>query len=273
MHGVRLTLAYDGSAFCGWARQPGQRTVQGVVETAIAAMAGVEVDLRGASRTDAGVHAEGQEAAFDSPREIPPHGWLRGLNASLPDDVAVVRAHVSEPGYSPRFDASEKTYRYLVLPGDQRAPLLHGRVWFLGPKRRHSAGRRAGSGIHAWLDLDAMREAASHCLGTHDFRAFRAADDSRLVTIRHMFSITLEEGACADPRVLAIHVRGNAFMKNMVRILSGTLVDVGRGRIPASKIPSLLGPQGERKDTGMTAPAHGLTLMGMRLGRRLTPGA
>lgn len=253
---LRLTIAYDGAAFSGWARQPDTRTVQGTVERAIEAMNGAPAELRGASRTDAGVHALGQVAAFDPTRAIEPRGWLRGLNASLPDDVAVVGAETCEPGYTPRFDTVDKTYRYLVLRGEVRHPLLRGRAWFLGP-------RHGGTS----LDLPAMRAAAERLCGTHDFRAFRSADDDRENTTRTLHAIDVHDGWGDEPRLVAIEVRGDAFMKNMVRILVGTLVEVGRGRRTPDEVTALLGPSARRDDAGTTAPAHGLTLVSMRLGR------
>ena len=127
-HAVMLTLAYDGAAFAGWARQPGQRTVQGAVEHAITQMNGVFADLRATSRTDAGVHATGQMAAFDPARDIPPEGWQHGLSGFLPPDVEVAAATRRVRGYSPRFDTVGKTYRYLLLVSEQRAPLLRDRT-------------------------------------------------------------------------------------------------------------------------------------------------
>lgn len=258
--GVRLTVAYDGTAFSGWARQPNARTVQGTIESAIARMNGTPVDLRGASRTDAGVHALGQIAAFDPSREIAPVGWLRGLNAALPDDVAIAAAEPCPQGYTPRFDTVDKTYRYLVLRGEVRDPLLRDRAWFVGP--RHGGAR---------LDVGAMRDAASRLIGRHDFRAFRAADDDREVTIRTIRSLEILEGHAGDPRLLALEVIGDAFMKNMVRILAGTLVAAGNGRLTPDAVGALLGPEGVRSGAGLTAPAHGLTLISMRLGRPTTP--
>ncbi|UJR80301.1 tRNA pseudouridine(38-40) synthase TruA [Sandaracinus amylolyticus] len=256
LHGVRLTIAYDGAGFAGWARQPGTRTVQGTLEAAIASMNGAPVELRGASRTDAGVHAMGQVAAFDAARTIEPRGWLRGLNAALPDDAAIVAAEACEAGYTPRFDTVDKTYRYLILRGDVRDPLLRGRAWFLGP-------RHGGTS----LDVGAMRAIAKRLEGTHDFRAFRSADDDRENTVRTIHEIAIHDGWGDEPRLVAIEVRGNAFMKNMVRILVGTLVEAGRGRLAERDAGTLIGADARRDDTGQTAPAHGLTLVSMRLGR------
>lgn len=269
MHGVRLTVAYDGTEFHGWARQPDTRTVQGTLEEAVRSMAGHPVVCRGAGRTDRGVHAMGQVAAFDAARDIPAHGWLRGLNQALPDDVSIRAAERCEVGYEPRFDALDKTYRYLLLIDDERDPLLRHRVWRLPPRLWHPDRSTSAHPSDA-LDLEAMRDAAARLLGTHDFRAFRAADDEREQTVRTLHTVEIAPGYAGDPRQIALTVRGSAFMKNMVRILAGTLVDVGRGRSTPATIDALLGPAARREDAGPTAPPEGLTLVEVRLGRRQT---
>ena len=253
LFGVRLVVAYDGSDFCGFQLQPGQRTVQGDLETAIEAMAGHPVRIRGAGRTDSGVHALGQVIAFETAREIRERGWMLGLAAHLPDDIRVQSAASCEPGYQPRFDSLGKRYRYLIQQGEAKNPLLRKQAWQLG---------------RPWkLDLVRMREAASALTGTHDFRAFRAADEVRIQTVRTIWSITLVEAFGGDPSLLAIEVHGNAFMKHMVRILSGTLVDIGNGRLPVTRLARMLGPEAQREHAGQTAPAHGLTMVGVELGR------
>ncbi|MFN9812120.1 MAG: tRNA pseudouridine(38-40) synthase TruA [Deltaproteobacteria bacterium] len=261
--GIRLVVAYDGTDFHGWARQPSTRTVQGTLEDAVASMAGHPVVCRGAGRTDRGVHAMGHVVAFDSVREIPPHGWLRGLNQALPDDLSVRAAERAPPGYDPRFDAIDKTYRYVLLVDDERDPLLRHRAWRLPPRLRNPSARTA---VDA-LDVQAMRAAATRLLGTHDFRAFRAADDQREQTVRTLHALEISCAWANDPRQLAITVRGSAFMKNMVRILTGTLLEVGRGRFSEECVASLLGPDARRQDAGPTAPPEGLTLVEVRLGR------
>lgn len=265
-HGVRLWVRYDGTSFHGWQYQDSVRTVQGELEKAIAQMAGSEFSrVRGASRTDAGVHAAGQVAAFDCAREISPHGWVMGLNGYLPSDVAVADAEACAPDYQPRFDAFEKTYRYRLYCGRARDPLRCRDAWYIGPGLARKDLRERSEDAATYLDLDAMGKAASALEGEHDFRAFRSADDERVSTLRRMESIRILRGE--DPGDVRVEVRGNAFMKNMVRILVGTLVEVGRTRMAPDVIPSLLGPEARREDAGPTAPAHGLTLMGMRLGR------
>lgn len=247
-HAVLLTVAYDGTAFAGWQRQPGQRTVQGVLENAIAAMDARPATTRAASRTDAGVHARGQRVAFDPERDIPLHGWVRGLNGNLPDDVAVRAAAHRPVGYQPRFDAVGKHYRYLVHTNEVRDPLLRHRVWHVG---------RA-------LDLAAMRAAAPVLVGQHDFVAFRGAGDERENTVRTLTRVEVTE---VEPGLVAIDVEGTAFLKNMVRILAGTLVEVGRGRFDRAHLEALLAPGRGRSEAGPTAPPQGLTLVDVRLGR------
>ena len=257
MLGVRLTAAYDGAGFAGFAAQPGQRTVQGALSDAASAVSGHAVLVRGCSRTDSGVHAEGQVVAFATARELPPERWVAALNSQLPDDVAVREGVSCAPDYEPRFDAVDKTYRYLLHVGQVRDPLLRGRAFHLGRLLR---GGRS-------LDLDAMRGAAALLEGTHDFRSFRAAADVRENTVRTLTSLTLEPGHAGDQALWAIEVTGTAFMLNMVRILAGTLVEVGRGKLAVEDVAALLRGEGSRADAGMTAPAHGLTLLRVTLGR------
>lgn len=267
MHGVRLRVAYDGSELAGWQRQPGLRTVQGELERAVSAIAGTPIEVRGASRTDAGVHAEGQVAAFDCALELPMTGWVRALNGKLPPDIAVRSAEPCPVGYRPRFDAKEKVYRYLLHLGPVRDPQWRRMVWHLGPRRARP--RRGGAPTRAsdWLDLDAMSAAAKRLEGTHDFRAFRASGDPRENTIRTLTRVAVLPGFCGREDLVAIEVHGTAFLQHMVRILVGTLVEVGRERMRAEDVGALLGPSATREKAGETAPACGLTLVHVELGR------
>ena len=254
-YGVCLIFAYDGTDFAGSQLQPDQRTVQGELERAAAAMTGHFTRVRLAGRTDAGVHALAQVAAFDSARDISAKGFMRGLNQKLPPDIRIQRAALCGANYEPRFESNGKTYRYLMQLGEPQNPLLRTRAYHLARWRT--------------LDLDGMRAAAAQLTGTHDYRAFRSSEDQRDNTMRTIYAIDIDECFTADPTLLAITVRGTAFMKNMVRILAGTLIDIGRGRIPLSRVPRMLGSAAQRDDAGPTAPAHGLTLIGMQLGRRI----
>ena len=257
-HAICLVVSYDGGDFAGYARQPEQRTVQSELEAAIATMNGEPTRARSAGRTDAGVHALAQRVAFDPLREIAPMGWVRGLNAELPDDMVVLDADVRARGYDPRFDAVDKTYRYLLQLRAHRDPLMRKRAWWLGDSRQ----KRDGG-----LELDAMRAAAASWIGTHDFRAFRGPGDDRENTMRTILSIEMREAWAGDASLVAIEVTGTAFMKNMVRILVGTLVEVGRGKMSSTEATALLAPATLRAEAGPTAPAHGLTLVHVRLGR------
>lgn len=261
MFGVGLVVAYDGTPWGGWQRQVNAPTVQEELERAIETMAGAPCILRGVSRTDAGVHAFHQVASFDSPRDIPPYKWARGLNGQLPETIAVQRAVPVPAGWNARHHARGKLYRYLLRLGDLRDPLMLSRAWQLGPRRtrpRPEAGRHAPTD---WLDLDAMEAAAGHLEGTHDFQAFRSARDIRERTVRTLREVRVVRGFGGREDVVAIEVRGDAFMHNMVRILVGTLVEVGRERIAAGDVPAMLGPDAERADCGETAPPEGLYLV------------
>ncbi len=243
MRTLRLLIEYDGTAFSGWQRQ-GQsnlRTVQGSIEDALAKMTGETIVLRGAGRTDAGVHAEGQVASFAvAASNIPLRGFLLGLNSKLPPDITILDVSVARDDFDARRSARGKVYRYRIWNHAVRSSLHARTAWHV---------RRP-------LDLHAMREGARMLVGRHDFRAFRAADCERLTTTRelHRVDVDRQGGLCT------VEVEGTAFLKNMVRILVGTLVGVGRGEMTAATIAELL-VHGDRTRAGVTAPPQGLTLV------------
>ncbi len=274
MHGVCLCLGYDGTDFHGWQSQPGLRTVQGMIEEAIDEMGIEHSAVRGCSRTDAGVHALGQIASFAAQTEVPREGWVSGLNARLPEDIVIHDASACYRRYNPRFHAVHKRYRYIVRCGQRRDPLIRKQAWQLGPRgmRRDVDSQARGERVEDYLDVEAMKRAAAHFLGEHDFRAFRQSGDEREVVVREMFEMTVTPGWNGRPDVVAFEVVGNSFMKNMVRIMVGTLVDVGRGRIAPDAVPAMLRESSDRAEAGQTAPAHGLTLVEIELGRFDGPG-
>ncbi len=241
-HGVLLTLGYDGTSFSGWATQKKMRTVEEVVRGAILALDPRAEGPRGCSRTDAGVHAEGQLAAFDAELFMPPRGWVLTLNQNLPDDVSVRAARAVSVSYNPRFTSRKKRYRYLLVRDKVRDPLLRDRAWRVGYD----------------MDMEKLQREALSVLGTHDFAAFRSAKDERGVTVRTMHAISVSQ-LPFDPRLWTITIEGNSFMYNMVRILVGTLVDVARDNLPEGTISRALEGKA-RLGAGQTAPAHGLTL-------------
>lgn len=257
---VLLLVQYDGTDFAGWQAQEGLRTVQGVLAEAILSMVHHPVVATASSRLDAGVHARELPVSFETIRTIPLHGFLRGLNRALPPDVAVVGIRDFPPGLRPRDASVAKTYRYRLQTGPARLPLLHRTSWY----------------VRGELDSGAMARAARHLLGEHDFAAFRATGcDSRTTSRRlHAFDVLPHPAA----PVVDLVVTGNAFLRNMVRILVGTLVEVGLGRRDPDSMPALLAG-GARPEAGRTAPAKGLTLMKVhfegypRIGKGLGNGA
>jgi tRNA pseudouridine38-40 synthase len=239
---ILLTVAYDGTSFAGWAPQRDARTVAGELLGAIQAMDPSVTQVRGASRTDAGVHARGQLVTFESGREIEPKGWALGLSAHLSDEIAIRGAANLSPGADLRGSVVRKRYRYLIVRDALRDPF-----W------RNTALRFSHS-----LDVDAMRAEAMAIVGTHDFAGFRTSADERTNTVRTLERVRLEPLA-GDARVLAIDVVGTAFLHNMVRIIVGSLLDVGRGRLARGALARALASK-MRGDLGMTAPAQGLCL-------------
>jgi tRNA pseudouridine38-40 synthase len=239
--GIRLTLEYDGTDFAGWQRQPPpQRSVQQVVEDTLERMTGAHVCLRGSGRTDAGVHARAQVAAFATESHLPAEAFLRGLNAMLPRDVACTEAAEVAPDLDPRRAARGKHYAYRLWNRLARSPLHARSSWHV---------------LRA-LDVAAMAGAAAALLGEHDFTSFRAAgcDARHPVRVLRRAEIVREE-----PELLAIHLEATAFLRGMARIIAGTLVEVGLGRRPAADVGDALAAR-DRLRAGRTAPAHGLTL-------------
>jgi len=254
-HGVLLTVAYEGTQFSGWATQRDTRTVEDVLRGAILTQDPRALGPRGSSRTDAGVHAQGQLAAFDTSLFMPSRGWVLVLNRDLPDDVSVRAARAVPVGYNPRFGGVYKRYRYRIVRDKVRDPLLHHRAWRVGYE----------------MDMARMAREKEAIVGTHDFAAFRSVKDEREITVRAIRAVSLEVDPL-DPRQLSIVIEGNAFLYNMVRILVGTLVDVARDNLPEGTIARALLSK-ERGQAGQTAPAHGLTLEHIEMGLAPDQGA
>lgn len=243
---IRLVVEYDGTGLSGWQRQDNGPTVQQHLEEALGKLLAHEAAVSGASRTDAGVHARGQVAMFETERTIPLHGIRRGLNSLLPASIAVRDVEDAADDFHPRFSSTGKHYRYTILRAPDRSPRWRDRAWH----------------VRDDLDLGAMRAAAAALLGEHDFAAFRAAGCTAKSTIRRIETIDLTE---APESLLFVDVRGNAFLRNMVRIVAGTLVDVGLGRLTPAQVAEILAGK-DRTKGGRTAPAHGLELMAVFYG-------
>jgi len=251
-HTVVLGVAYDGACFNGFVVQREQRTVARELLTAIHAFDPTVPKLRVASRTDSGVHARQQITAFDTDRVMPMRAWVLGVGRLLPPDVAIYEAQRAPLGWHPRFQAKRKRYRYLVHCARLPDPLLAHRAW-----RVH--------GLDAISDatVERMAEELTACRGTHDFSGFSSANDEREHTVRTMFDTRVDriEGR-AD--LLALDIEGDGFLHNMVRILVGTVVDVGLGRVEPGAIGRTLASKA-RISAGQTAPPDGLYLESLAL--------
>lgn len=237
MSNIKLLLEYDGSNFCGWQLQPKMRTVQGEVERALKILLREDIRLYVAGRTDAGVHALGQVANFHTTIAADTLLMPRKLNGILPHDVVVKHAEIVPEGFHARFDAVSRQYIYVL----SRHPVAVGRGYAYFCKFP--------------LALEQMKSAALHFLGEHNFRAFCCSSTEDPHYLSRVEMIQWEDNG---DKIL-MRVRANRFLRNMVRIMAGTLINVGRGVLPASEIPVILAKQ-KRVDAGYTAPPHGLFL-------------
>jgi len=242
---LRLTVEYEGTAYRGWQLQPDGPTVQAVLEEALSTALRERVRVRGAGRTDAGVHACGQVAAArveNVPADL--GRLLKSLNALTPDDVAVRDITVVDDGFDPRRHARSRTYEYRVWNAVAPSPFWRRHAWHLPTP----------------VDGAAMDEAARVLEGEHDFAAFRAADAE---PVRSTVRRVIESRLRLDGRLLVYRIEATAFLKHMVRNVVGTLVEVGRGERSAASVPELLAAR-DRTRAGATAPPHGLMLVSVR---------
>jgi len=236
---ILLTVSYDGTAYSGWQRQNNGPSVQQTLEEALTRLTGAFVRVTGASRTDAGVHALGQRAHFDTLSRIPPDKYPFALNTMLPADIRVLDGlHVPDTLHA-RFSVMEKTYTYRIHNARHASALL----------------RDLTAHVPVPLNDRAMHEAAQVLNGTHDFAAFRATGGSAKTTVRTLRDIAVARSG----DMITLTVTGNAFLYNMVRIIAGTLIDIGQGRLPPQALSRAL-LSGDRLDLGITAPACGLEL-------------
>ena len=245
----RLTIAYDGTDFHCWQRQepsdaPPLRTVQGVVQEAVADLIGARVDVVGASRTDSGVHAVGQVAAFTADVRVPIARLAAAITARLPRDVQVLAAERTHDSFNPIGDARSKCYRYTI---EHTSHPHHPRQLF---------DRNTVFATPYALDVAAMGRAAAHLSGTYDCVAFAQVNHGRATTVRTIYGCTVH--VRADRRI-EIEIAGSGFLYNMVRIVAGTLVEVGRGRIDPDDIPAIIASK-DRRRAGPTLPPQGLCL-------------
>ncbi len=259
---VKLIVAYDGTNYCGWQVQPNGVTVAEKINEALTALLGEEISVTGASRTDAGVHSLGNVCTFETTSRMPAEKISFALNTYLPDDIAVQDSCEVPMSFHPRFSKSWKTYEYRIL-----------NCTFPNPCRRLDT-----LFYHYPLDVQRMNQAAGYLVGEHDFKSFASIHTQSETTVRTISdcTVTMETGVIVsrigsveegqytgkNEGIITIRIRGNGFLYNMVRIIAGTLIEVGSGRREPEDILRVLAAT-DRSAAGPTAPAHGLTMMGI----------
>lgn len=236
---VRLVVAYDGTNYHGWQVQPGVITIESELNRALTDLLGEEIQVIGASRTDAGVHALGNIAVFDTTARMPAEKISYALNQRLPEDIRIQKSEEVDPDWHPRHVDSRKTYEYRIYRGEFAMPV----------KRLYSLF------TYHKLDVELMKKATGYLVGEHDFKSFCQVNAQVESTVRTIYSVDVfEEGAD-----LVIRVCGNGFLYNMVRIIVGTLLEVGQGKTAPEEMANILETK-DREAAGPTAPAHGLLL-------------
>ena len=240
MHRIKLTVAYDGTNYCGWQVQPNGVSIQSTLQKAIENLLGVKTDVTGASRTDSGVHALGQVAVFDTDKNIPDWKYALAINQRLPKDIVVQKSEEVPLDFHPRYTDVEKTYEYRIFNDEFPDPLCRLYTHFTYTK----------------LDIDRMNAAAGNLIGEHDFKSFCSIHTQTETTVRTITDLSVKK----EGSLITIRVTGTGFLYNMVRIIAGTLIEVGNGKYPPEHIKEIL-KHCDRSCAGPTAPARGLTLV------------
>jgi tRNA pseudouridine38-40 synthase len=240
MRNIKLTIEYDGTNYHGWQSQQNAIAVQDIVIKAIRKITGEDFSLTGSSRTDTGVHAYGQVANFFTESRIPVDKFPFALNSALPEDIVIKKAEEVNDEFHSRFSTIGKKYRYLIYNSVFPSAILNKRAYFVPGK----------------LDINSMEQAVQYFLGKHDFSAFRASGSDTKTSERTITAVSLRTNA----EIIEFEIQGDGFLYNMVRIIAGTLIEVGTGRIHADLIPGIIEGKDRRK-AGRTAPAHGLYLV------------
>lgn len=238
MKNLKVIIQYNGANYCGWQKQPDSLGIQGTIEKAIYEITKEEVKLIGSGRTDAGVHALGQVANFKLESSIPVQKIPSALNAKLPKNISIIDCTEVDDEFHSRYSAKGKRYRYLIYNNMYRSPIYQDTSYH----------------VRYDLDFEKMCKEAKHLIGEHDFKGFMSSGSSVNDTVRTIYNITLEK----QEDLIILEVEGNGFLYNMVRIIVGTLVDIGRGRINES-LKDIINSKNRGK-CGHTAPAHGLFL-------------
>ncbi len=241
MRKIKLKIEYDGTNYHGWQIQKNAISVQEIIERAISRLLGNEIGIVGCSRTDVGVHAYGQIAHFSTDSTIPGDKFSYAINNLLPSDIVIKQSEEVSEDFHSRYSAKGKKYRYLIYNGAHASAIMRNRTYHVRPE----------------LDIEKMQKAAKYFIGEHDFAAFQATGGQVRSTVRKIFSMELQK---KEDNIISIEVSGNGFLYNMVRIIAGTLVYVGMGKIDADEISMIIDSL-DRTRAGKTAPAEGLYLM------------
>lgn len=240
MKNIRLTIEYDGKDFNGWQKQPNKLNIQGEIERAIEEITGEKVDLIASGRTDAGVHALAQMANFKTNSNLPVEKYPIALNTKLKKSIRIQKAEEVEEDFHSRYHCKQKTYRYVINNSEQGSSIYRNLEYFVPNK----------------LNVEKMQEAVKYFEGEHDFKAFKASGTSSKSSVRTIYKTKVEK---QGDRIV-IELTGNGFLYNMVRIIAGTLVEVGLGKIEPNGIPKII-EKGERARAGKTLPPQGLYLV------------
>ncbi len=240
MKNIRLTIEYDGKDFNGWQKQPNKLNIQGEIERAIEEITGEKVDLIASGRTDAGVHAFAQMANFKTNSNLPIEKYPIALNTKLKKSIRIQKAEEVEEDFHSRYHCKQKTYRYVINNSEQGSSIYRNLEYFVPNK----------------LNVEKMQEAVKYFEGEHDFKAFKASGTSSKSSVRTIYKTKVEK---QGDRIV-IELTGNGFLYNMVRIIAGTLVEVGLGKIEPNGIPKII-EKGERARAGKTLPPQGLYLV------------
>ena len=277
MRRIMLTVAFDGTNYSGWQIQPNKETIEGVLNRELSRLLNEEIKVVGASRTDSGVHAEGAVCVFDTESKIPGDKFSYAINQTLPEDIRIRNSKEVDITFHPRRVNSRKTYRYRIRHDEFPNPL----------------DARYSYHVYTKLDIEAMRRACEFIKGKHDFKSFCSVHTDVDTTVRTVYDVHIdvtpdkkllqmsglmksagESGAMRSggesaaggirPEIIDIYVTGNGFLYNMVRIIAGTLIEVGQGKIKPEEIPAII-EACDREKAGPTAPAKGLTLIGYRM--------
>ena len=240
MRNIKLTIEYDGKDFNGWQKQPNKLNIQGEIERAIELITGEQVDLTASGRTDAGVHALAQVANFKTNSELPIEKFAIAINSKLKKSIRIQSAEEVEERFHSRYNCKKKTYRYIINNGEQGSAIYRNLEYFVPQK----------------LDVDEMKKAIKFFEGEHDFKGFKASGTSSKSSVRKIYKTQIKQ----EGDRIFIELTGNGFLYNMVRIISGTLVEVGLGKIKAKDITDIINSK-DRTRAGKTLPPYALYLV------------